>query len=295
MLFAARLAGAGFEVAVLGSWPAGLAALRGRGVTLFEADGSSKREPVRAESDPAEVGEVDRALVLVKAHRTERAAAQLSAILKTDGVALTLQNGLGNQAVLARTLGPDRVARGVTTLGAFVRAPGEVQAAGDGTLTLEAHPRLDGIASVLRIANFKVQVVPDASPAVWAKLVVNAAVNPLTALLRVPNGALWRRPLARMLALGLAGEAVRVAHAAGVELPFDDPAPVLERVLCQTATNRSSMLQDVLRGAPTEIEAINGALLREARQLGVPVPLNRAIRLLVNAFSGGHGKINAEF
>jgi 2-dehydropantoate 2-reductase len=294
MLFAARLAGAGIEVTLLGSWPAGLSALRARGVTLFAADGSSKREPVRVASDPAEVGEVDQAIVLVKSHQTERAAAQLSAILKKDGVALTLQNGLGNDAILARTLGPDRAARGVTTLGAYVRAPGEVQAAGEGRLTLERHPRLDRLVDLLRVAGFGVQVVEDARPAIWAKLVVNAAVNPLTALLGVKNGELWDRPAARELALGLADEAAQVARAAGVALPFDDPAPVLERVLRQTAANRSSMLQDVLRGAPTEIDAINGALVREAERLGLPAALNRTILLLMVAFSGGHGNINAE-
>jgi 2-dehydropantoate 2-reductase len=294
MLFAARLAGAGVEVTMLGSWPDGLAALRARGVTLFAGDGSSKREPVRVASDPAEAGEVDQAIVLVKSHQTERAAAQLSAILKKGGIALTLQNGLGNDTLLARTLGPDRVARGVTTLGAYVRAPGEVQAAGEGVVTLEKHPRLGGLADLLRAAGFDVQIVEDVRPAMWAKLVINAAVNPLTALLGVENGALWQRPTARELALGLAGEALQVARAAGVVLPFDDPAPLLERVLQQTAANRSSMLQDVLRGAPTEVEAINGALVREAEKLGVPAPLNRTIFLLMVAFSGGHGKINAE-
>jgi 2-dehydropantoate 2-reductase len=118
---------------------------------------------------------------------------------------------------------------------------------------------------------------------VWGKLVVNAGINALTALLCVPNGALAASADARALMAGAVAEAAAVAQARGTVLPYHDPLAHTLAVAHSTSTNHSSMLQDVLRGSPTEIDAINGAVAREGLRLGVPTPVNSMLAALVRA------------
>jgi 2-dehydropantoate 2-reductase len=282
-LFAARLALAGHGITLLGTWQGGLNALHQNGARLMEADGTEQRFPVRATNDPLECRGAKQALVLVKAWQTERAAHLLSDCLARDGLAITLQNGLGNYEMLAKELGESRVALGSTTTGATLLGPGLVRAGGEGKISIEAHPALGPVDEALRSANFKVEVVEDAKALIWGKLIVNAAINPLTALLRVPNGELLQRPAARALLRALAEEAAAVAAAEGVKLAFSDPAAMAEEVARQTAANHSSMFQDVQRGAPTEIDAICGAITRAGELHGIPTPINRACWQLVQA------------
>ncbi len=287
-LFAARLAAAGNSVTMLGTWAEGLAALSKKGARI---DGDGRAFPVHATDNPAECKGMRYALVLVKAWQTERAARQLSGCLAEDGVALTLQNGLGNDTILARTLrlaqgdalDLPRVARGVTTLGATLLAPGLVRLGGEGPVSLESHPRLSPLEEMIRRAGFVVNVVDDVQSLVWGKLVVSSAINPLTALLRVKNGELLERPSARALMGELARETAGVAKMLGVALPFPGPERAAEEVAQRTAGNQSSMLQDVLRGAPTEIDAINGAVVHLAEEGNLQVPVNRTVWSLVKA------------
>jgi 2-dehydropantoate 2-reductase len=279
-LFAARLATAGISVTVLGTWPEGLAVLGEKGVRV---DGNERAFHIQATDNPAECKGMHFALVLVKAWQTERAAHQLSTCLAEDGVALTLQNGLGNDTILAGTLGLPRVARGVTTLGATLIEPGLVCLGGEGPVSLESHPRLSPLEKMIHQAGFDVNMVENVQSLVWGKLVVSSAINPLTALLRVKNGQLLESPPARALMGELARETAAVAKTLGVALPFPGPERAAEEVAQRTAENQSSMLQDVLRGAPTEIDAINGAVVRLAEENNLQVPVNRTVWSLVRA------------
>ena len=282
-LFAARLAAAGVQVTLLGTWPEGLEALRTCGVRIVDADGSEQAYPVRATSDPADCVGARFALALVKSWQTERAARQLAECLSPNGLALTLQNGLGNREKLAQALGAPRVALGVTTTGAALVGPGRVRPGGEGTVSLGAHPRLSTLADLLQRAGFAVEIVQEADDLLWSKLVINAAINPLTALLRLPNGELLTRPSARTLLAATAHETATVAAALGLHLTYPDPVAAAEAVARRTAVNISSMLQDVLRGAPTEINAICGAIVAAGEQCGVPTPVNRTLWLLIKA------------
>ena len=289
-LFAARLTATGCSITMLGSWPDGLAALQTHGVRLLDADGSVKTYAVRATSDPTECRGIPQALVLVKAWQTGRAAELLSACLPSDGLVLTLQNGWGNREILEQALGPARVALGVTTLGATLVEPGFVRLGGQGPITLGIHPRLQPLAGRLALAGFDVRTADDVAGLAWGKLVINAAINPLTALLRVPNGELLARPAAHEL-MGLAAcEAAQVGAAQGLNLPQTiaaDPIAAAEYVARRTAANHSSMYQDVQHGRPTEIDAICGAIVQAGERLGVAAPVNRTLWLLVRAISEG--------
>jgi 2-dehydropantoate 2-reductase len=282
-LFAARLSAAGHPVSMLGTWKEGLHALRKNGARLVDVDGAERAYPVEATDNPADCRGARYALVLVKSWQTERVAAQLADCLAKNGLALTLQNGMGNRELLAGTLSLPQVALGVTTTGATLLGPGLARAGGEGVLSVEAHSRLGTLEAALTGAGFKVQVVNDADALVWGKLVINAAINPLTALLRVPNGELLRRPAAHKMMSMLAQETAAVAMAQRIHLPFKDAVKAAEEVARKTASNHSSMFQDIRRGAPTEIDAICGAITKAGEKLGVPTPVNRVCWHLTRA------------
>jgi 2-dehydropantoate 2-reductase len=143
---------------------------------------------------------------------------------------------------------------------------------------------------MLRVGGFGINVVDDAQSLIWGKLVINAAINPLTALLRVKNGELIENIPARTLMGELVREAASVAEALGVTLPFSGPERAAEEVAQRTAENTSSMLQDILRGAQTEVDVINGAVVRFGEKKNIPTPVNRIMWSLVKALSV-HGKI----
>jgi 2-dehydropantoate 2-reductase len=273
-------------VTLLGSWPEGLRALQQQGIRL-EENGRASQVQVRATSEVADCRGAAQALVLVKSWQTSRAAQQLAQCLAPEGVALTLQNGLGNLEKLEAELGAERAALGVTTVGATLLGPGRVRAGGQGPTHLAAHPRLEPLAELLQEAGFEVQPAEDLQALAWGKLAINAGINPLTALLEVPNGELLARPGARELMRAAAQETAAVAAARGVALPYLDAAARAEEVAQRTSANISSMLQDIRRGAPTEIDAINGAVVREGEAAGVATPLNWSLWNLVRAKVNG--------
>lgn len=287
-LFAARLSEAGHSVSMLGTWKDGLQALQKNGARIIDVNGNEKSFSVHATDDPNEVKDSKYALVLVKAWQTERAAKQLQSALADDGLAVTLQNGIGNKETLQSTLGVGRVSLGITTTGATLLAPALVKVGGEGIISLEQNQASLKLEAVLRSSNFNVQMVADAESLVWGKLVINAAINPLTALLQVPNGELLSHPKARKMMQALAEETAEVAEAEHVHLPFENPIRAAEDVARKTAANHSSMLQDVVRGAPTEIDAICGAIMKRGQKHGIKTPYNKAcwtmVRATVSAF-----------
>lgn len=278
--FAAKLAQAGIKITILDEWHEAINALNTQGATLIDNDGQKVSSPVNAATH---CKQVDLALVLVKSWQTEQIAIQLSECLSPNGLAITLQNGWGNGKILASVLGAERVAQGVTTTGAALVAPGVVRAGGEGLVSLEMHPRLGAFTALLAETGIQSEVVSNAASLVWSKLIINAAINPLTALLDIPNGELIKRPSARKLMGELAHETAAVAKAQNIALSFNDPIHAVEEVAQRTARNSSSMRQDLRRGAPTEINAICGAIARIGKKCGVPAPLNETMTMLIKA------------
>ena len=281
-MFAARLA-PHVQVTMLGTWEAGLNALQKHGVRLVEMDGSEVNFPVKVVCDPGESPSVVSALVLVKSWQTTRAAEQLQSCLAPNGMALTLQNGIGNLEKLQEVLRPERAALGVTTMGATLLGPGYVRIGGTGPTYIVPRERLLPLVDVLNQAGFKMEEAEDLEGLIWGKLAVNAGINPLTALLHVSNGELLKRPDARHLMLAAAREAALVAVAKGIVRPSENPESQIVDVAWRTAENHSSMYQDVLRGAPTEIDVICGAIVHDGYRLNVPTPVNEILWHLVRA------------
>ncbi len=281
--FAARLSGAGIPVAMLGTWPEGLAALKANGVRLVHPGGTVSAYPVQVYAPADDLPAFGKAIVLVKSWQTSRTARQLQNCLTPDGFMLTLQNGLNNQETLSDILGSDRVLAGVTTTGASLAGPGQVIPGGEGVITLGKNPKVEGFRSLFLQANFEVETAADLDALLWRKLVVNAAINPLTALFGIENGALAKSESLHMLASDIARETAAVAQASSIDIGLPDPMSMVDKVIHKTASNRSSMLQDLERGAPTEVDAICGAIVCAAVHAGIDAPINRIVWRLIQS------------
>ncbi len=274
------------DVTLVGRWPDQLKALAAGPLHVVNPDGTEEQVKLRATGyellDPG----YDVALILTKGSGTKSAAECAASVLAPDGIALTLQNGVGNLEVIAQHVGADRAALGTTTQGGAMAGPGVLHIGGTGVTILATRPSIEkpihALADCLNTAGLVTEVVDDISALVWGKLAINAAINPLTALLRIPNGALLDSEQTRSLMADAAKEVAAVAAAQGITLPFDAAARA-EEVARLTAPNRSSMLQDALRGARTEIETISGEVMRQGQRLDVPTPANAMLYHLIRA------------
>lgn len=234
---------------------------------------------------------VDAAIVATKTPGTRWASEQVARVLSTDGVALTIQNGLGNHEILVEVLGRERVALGVFYVGAGFRADGTHYSTGAGRIQVGRPPgrapgeRLEALVALLRAGGADVAIVDDAWPAVWRKLVANAVMNAPSALLDASYGEFLRDPPKAMVLDALARESARIVSAAGYPYPEREAEEAWRAIARAMTEHRSSMHADVARGRPTEVDAINGALVREAARRGLAAPLNQAMTLLVNALA----------
>jgi len=294
-----RLALAGHEVLLISNSEEHIQAIRREGLRLVETDGRQLNVPVRAATmpEPACAGGYALVLVLVKAYDTAAAARSLPALCGADTPVLTLQNGLGNAETLmeAAAVEPSRLLAGTTGQGATLLGPGVVRHGGLGATAIApwAPAGLDRArwaAGLLSAAGIAASAHPDPLPLLWGKLLINAAINPLGALLGVANGELLHQPAAVRLMQDVVSEVEGLAGAAGIELPYTDPWAEVQRVIRATATNRCSMLQDIERGRQTEIDAICGALVAEARRRDVAVPAVQGLLERVRAVSPRSGR-----
>jgi len=287
-LLAALFWEAGVEVSLADYRPERVALLRRRGIQVQTLEGGPRviRAPIALAS---EVGPCDLTIVAVKAYQTEAAARALPGLMSQGGMGLTLQNGLGNLEAMARIMGPRRLLAGVGLLGITRQDEGRVIYAGRGVIYLgiPAGSRVCGdevaaVVDLFRHAGLECQPREDIEAVLWEKLVINAGINPLTALLRVANGVLLQVEQAWEVAVAAAREAQAVAAAAGLNLT-GDPEARLRQVCTATAANHSSMLQDLLAGRRTEIEALNAQVVSRGRALGLPTPVNDLLTCLLRA------------
>jgi 2-dehydropantoate 2-reductase len=293
-LFAARLSAVA-NISMIGSWQDAIDTIRRDGITI-ENDGHYSG--IHTANDPLDAPAADLAIVLVKTYKTDVAAPVAAKSLKPDGIALTLQNGLGNVEILAQNVGIDRAMLGVTMQGATLLGPGHIRTSGRGATHLGYMPieraapsdfSMDAhayeITALLNAAGLPAQVSADIDGLLWGKVIVNAGINPLTAILRVPNGALVESPDTLELMRLVTNEAFAVTKAKGIVLPYPDPFERVKQVAALTATNFSSMLQDVMGKRPTEIDAINGKIVEHGRALGISTPINAVMTSLIRAIS----------
>jgi len=264
-------------------------ALKANGLTFVQG-GSREVFDVEVLA-PGEAEEIERAdliIVCVKAYDTRAVAEWLAACQDGRALVLTLQNGLGNIETLVELLGESRVIAGTTSLGAYMPDMTTVVYAGSGDvrigeLTGEITPRVERVSRLFRTCGVLADSTNDVQRLVWSKLIVNVGINALTSVLRVENGVLLDIQKARELMVDLVTEALKVARKEGVEFVEEEMKQEVIKVAESTASNRSSMLSDILVGNETEIEYINGAVARRAKKFGLAAPVNSVLCKLVQA------------
>jgi 2-dehydropantoate 2-reductase len=290
-LLGGLMAEGGHEVVLISTWAEHVELVNRDGLRL-EGPGNGRRIRVRACLSAAEAGPAELVIVSVKAPRTREAMAGALALVGPGTTVLTLQNGLGNAESLAEVVGPGPVVAGAVSLGAHLEGPGRVRRAGGGGLALgELSGRITGrlrdLGRVFEESGLgPVSLSDNVQSLIWGKLIVNVAINAVTALARIKNGQILDFPEAGEISRLAVLEAVEVAGRKGITLP-DDPVGFTREVARATGPNLSSMLQDILRRRPTEIEFINGAVVREGEALGVPVPVNKVLTGLVSVLARG--------
>jgi 2-dehydropantoate 2-reductase len=239
---------------------------------------------LRARTDPVQIPPCEFGIVATKAMFTEAAIAA-TAHLFADGAVCSVQNGVGNEEVIAEHVA--RVIRGTTFPAGHVVTPGvvEMDTAGDTWIgPFEDRPatiaEVERLAEALTRSGMTTKALADARGAQWTKLIFNAASNPLGALTGLTHGRLCELTSCRRLISGLIAEGVAVAVALGITLD-SDPEAMIDHAAKVAYDHRASMLQDVLAHRNTEIDALNGGIARFGRERGVPTPLNEAIAALI--------------
>lgn len=280
-LFAARLCAAGASVLLVGR-SAHVAAIRERGLTVEGVGPGTFRPEAVTHLSPGTAAEA--VLLTVKSFDLPEAAGELGRAVAPTPTGL-LANGLGLEEGTVRALRSagwtrpeSSLVRGVHTIPATLLGPGKVRATGTGEVVLpdpvaagDASAAVRVLVSLLSRSGFPVRTSSTFELELWRKAVVNAAINPVTAVRGVANGTLRDGP-ARAEAEMLLSEAVAVARRAGIDLTLEMAVADLERVVRTTADNRSSMLQDLERGRPTELDAISGEILRRGQAFGLSLP-----------------------
>jgi 2-dehydropantoate 2-reductase len=256
------------------------------GLTL-EEKGGPQIIPMKATPDVTSVGKADVVIFFVKTYDTEKAVSDSLALEKEDTIFLTLQNGLGNEEAICNKIDRKKVMLGITGHGATLIRPGHVRHAGwgktfIGELDHRITERAIRIAQMFCKAGIETEVSPNIHDQVWRKLLVNVGINALTALTGFKNGQLLDYPETARLMEKLVLEAAEVARRKGAYVE-EDPIEKVRKAAEATRENRSSMGQDFDHRRKTEIDAINGAVVREAQPLGIPVPFNQAVTDLVKA------------
>ena len=279
----ATLTEGGHETWLLARSPTHVEAMRRDGLQVDDANGV-RRIVVRAATAPNEVGVADLVIVLVKSFHTDAAMRGALALVGPQTRVLSLQNGLGHEEILAEIVGRDRVLAGKTYVGGVLRGPGHIQSGVTGKATYIGElggritPAVKAIADAFNAAGLMTTVSENIVGTMWDKLLVNVATGALTGITRLTYGQLYGEPLLKSTALAAVSEAIAAAQAGGVLLSMTDP----EQAWTLAAEGlspafKTSMLQSLEKGSITEVDFINGAVVRAGQRLGVPTPVNATL------------------
>ena len=280
---AGSLAEGGADVTLVDPWQEHVDAMNRDGLILREG-GTHRTVRVRAATSTAGMAPVDLVIVLVKSFHTRAAIEQARGIVGTDTAVMSLQNGLGHEDILAEVVGRGHVLAGKTYKGGVMLAPGHVIAGVKGKETIigELDGRVTGrvtrIADAFNRAGLAVTVSDNIVGTMWDKLLINVATGALAGITRLPYGGLYAVPEVKACALAAVAEGMAVAKAAGVAISYTDPeGPWTKAAVGLPADFKTSLLQSLEKGGLTEIDFINGSVVRWGEKVGVPTPVNRTL------------------
>jgi 2-dehydropantoate 2-reductase len=255
---------------------------------IVRINGVDRSIPVKASRNAQEIflqaGTVDLIVVLVKSFHTQEAITSATAIVGPETVVLSLQNGLGHEDVLADVVGLDKVLAGKTYAGGVMLAPGKIIRGTEGKETYIGEldgrqtDRVQRIAKVFNNAGLITHISDNIMGTMWEKLLVNVATGALSGITHLTYGDLYQVPEVKACALAAVQEAIDVAKASGIALSITDP----EQAWNKAATGlppefKASMLQSLEKGSITEVDYVNGSVVRWGQKCGVPTPVNRTL------------------
>ncbi|WP_445288620.1 ketopantoate reductase family protein [Variovorax atrisoli] len=282
--YGAMLARAGHEVVLIGR-PSHVEAVDARGLRL-ETKAFDEHVRVAASTEASAVQGADLVLFCVKSTDTESAAGQIRPHLAPGALVLTLQNGVDNDQRVRSVLPPsNEVAAAVVYVATEMAGPGHVKHHGRGELVIAPSARSEEVARQLEAAGVPTQISPNVRGSLWAKLILNCAYNALSAVTQLPYGVLVKGTGVADVIRDVVAECLAVAKAEGVDVVGDTDAAV--RAIAQTMPSQySSTAQDLARAKPTEIDNLNGLIVRRGEALGVPTPANRVLFVMVKLLEG---------
>ena len=253
-----------------------------------ENTNANYKAKVSAVSDAKDIGATDIIILCVKSYDTEEALKGVKSLIGDKTYVLSLQNGLGNLQLISEFVDNDRIIGGITYHGAMLIDDVTVRHTGKGeTIIGQENGKVLGeirdIAAILSKAGFPTKISKDINSVIWSKLVINVGINALSAITRLKNGVLVENEYTREIMRRAVSEAVKVAKKKKAKLAYDDPIQKVEAVCKATAENFSSMLQDALDRDMTEIDSINGAIVRQAKSLNIKTPTNEMLTELVKS------------
>ncbi|MEN8188506.1 MAG: 2-dehydropantoate 2-reductase [Thermodesulfobacteriota bacterium] len=289
-LFAAFLARGGHDLTIIDSNKEVVEGINREGVALMELGESNpdlvSRRPVKAANDPSTVNQCDLVLLTVKSQATLTAASSIAHLVSEKSPILTLQTGLDNIEILEKLFDSNFILAGFTFMSATSLGPSRVRHGGMGKTYLGElnggfSPRLELICKEFIHCGIMSQMVHRILGRLWCKVIVYSAINPLSSILRIPNGHLLTKMESVTLMKRLLDEGTRVAEAASIDLVYPDLYELLFDACKQSAGNLSSMLQDLLDDRATEIDALNGAICRRGEEYGVATPTHHTMVQLI--------------
>ncbi len=224
----------------------------------------------------------------VKSFDTLEAISQAKKIISPKTTVLTIQNGLNNIDQIKKVIPEKQIIAGVTTHGVQFVKPGVICHKGKGStiigeLNNKKTKRIDLISSLIQKSGIPVEISLDIIVDIWKKALINASINPLTAIFQCQNGYLSKNPILRNLIEKICIESVAVANKKGFYLSVETILKHTWKVIEQTEQNRSSMLQSILQGKPTEIDQINGIIVELGTKYGCNVPLNLLMTKIIKS------------
>ncbi len=291
-IFGVRFTQAGHETVLVDVAAPLVETINDVGISIVRGDEETTTR-VPATSDPRTVGVVDVVVFCVKSYHTPSAAEFALPLVGPDTVVASLQNGWGNGDVLAATFSPEQIVVGVTYNSGIVEAPGRVAHPAERPTTVG--PFVDGsdgaarVAQALNDAGLHTEVASPVRPEIWKKLIHNAALLPTSALAGMNIGAMAACADTVALVTDTAREATAVAQALGYLIDPQERVDTISALLAKAGPTKGSMAQDFEAGRRTEIDVINGAVVRTADDLGVAVPLNRTLLQLVKSWESMRG------
>ena len=266
--------------------------IKDKGIRVEGLSGNYQAK-VNISADAKDIGVCDFVIICVKSYSTEDACKDIKDLVGENTFVVTLQNGIGNVQILNDYFGPEKVIAGITNHGSTLLDTGHVKHAGKGeTIIGKSDGKLSGalrdLQNVMAKAGFETKISKDIDSVIWGKLIINVGINALTAITRLNNGRLTEYEEARSLLRAAVQEAAKIVKRKRIKLAYDDPIQKVESVCKATAGNVSSMLQDVLNKKRTEIDFINGAVVRQGKALGIAAPVNEVLTNLVKAIEASY-------